>query len=159
MTDDDHAGTPPLYHPIRLHLPVSPLAQRHARETLRRALNAWNLDVLAGDAELLVSELVCNAAEHGDGTPIDLTIGQQPGPNGEPGILCQVTDAAPTLPQPRSAHPDSERGRGLHVVAALATDSGVTKNARGKTAWFTLNATQELTRDDLEADRQAEASP
>jgi anti-sigma regulatory factor (Ser/Thr protein kinase) len=158
MTSDRRAGTPP-YRPIRIQVPVSPLAQRHARTTLRRALNAWNLEVLAGDAELLVSELVANAAEHGDGTPIDLTIGRQQGPNGEPGILCQVTDAATALPQPRSANPDSERGRGLHVVAALATDSGVTKNRRGKTAWFTLNDTQELTRDGLKADHEAEASP
>lgn len=153
MTHDRPAGAPPRYPPVRLHLPVNRLAQRHARETLRRALNDWDLEVLAGDAELLISELVTNAVEHGDGTPIELTIGRHQGADGETGILCEVTDTAPTLPTARAAGPDSERGRGLHVVSALATDSGVTKNARGKTAWFTLNATREL-----ETDHGAEAS-
>src|SRR5260370_28382780 len=101
MTENHHADRP-RYPPIHIELPVSSQAQRRARETLRRALSEWNLDTLAADAELLVSELVANAAEHGDGTPIDVTVGPQPGPSGEPGIICQVTDGAPAMPQARS---------------------------------------------------------
>lgn len=146
------------------------LARRGQPATVERILNiacalgSMMMNLLAADLtsprsvtvwvmpSVLYAFAVANAAEHGDGTPIDVTIGRQHGPNGEPGVLCQVTDAAPALPQPRAVSPDSERGRGLHVVAALATDSGMTKNPRGKTAWFTLNATQEPTRDNLEAD-------
>lgn len=152
MTEHRPAVTPARYPPIRLHLAVTPLAQRRARETLRRALQDWDLEALTGDGELLVSELVTNAIQHGDGNAIELTIGHRQGPDGETGILCQVTDTASALPRARAAGPDSERGRGLHVVSALAADSGVTKNAHGKTAWFTLNATREL-----QADHEAEA--
>jgi len=39
---------------------------------------------------------------------------------------------------PSNARSGSERGRGLAIVAALATDSGYTTRPGGKTAWFTL---------------------
>lgn len=142
---------------IRMQLPSSPLAPRQARATIRRALSAWHLDTLATDSELLISELVANASEHGNGSAIDLTIRHQLGPGESRGILCQVTDTAPAMPQVGPLDPASERGRGLHIVAALATDSGVTTNARGKTAWFTLATAPDLDRE-AQADFEAEAS-
>ena len=41
----------------------------------------------------------------------------------------------------RQARPDEERGRGLAIVAALATTSGVRAEPGGKTSWFTLALT------------------
>ncbi len=123
---------------VHAELPASPHAPRQARAAVRQALDTWGLGTLAGDAELLASELVANAAEHADGTPIRFTIRQHPGPGGRRGILCQITDNTPARPRPQPGHADSERGRGLQIVAALATTSGISARPHGKTAWFTL---------------------
>jgi len=127
VTSDRRAITP-RGQIVQAQIAASMLAPRQARAAVRRALSAWNLEALTGDAELLTSELVANATEHADGTQIGLTIRQHTEPGGQRGILCQITDTAPALPQPQPVRPDSERGRGLQVVAALATRSGVTAN-------------------------------
>lgn len=147
------AGLPP-GQVVHANLPATPLAPRQARLTIRSVLSAWGLTALSSDAELIGSELVANAAEHADGTPIGLTIGPINEPGGQRGILCQVTDASPQLPHLEPAHPDSERGRGLHIVTALATTSGVTPTPPGKTAWFTLTTSPAPAR---QLSRQAEA--
>ncbi len=131
---------------IHADLPATLRAPRQARQTVRRVLSSWGLGNLSGEAELLASELVANAAEHGDGAPIGLTIRQHAEPGGQRGILCEVTDSAPDLPSARPAEPDSERGRGLHVVAAIATSSGFSRSPHGKTAWFTLTTQRERCR-------------
>ncbi len=142
---------------VHSDLPSTLRAPRQARLTVRKVLGSWGLGNLSNDAELLASELVANAAEHTDGSPIGLTIRQHTEPTGERGVLCQVTDPDPALPVSQSAEPDSERGRGLHVVAALATSSGFTTSPRGKTAWFTLTAERERARS-RSLDLGAEAS-
>lgn len=125
---------------FRAELPASLLAPRQARATVRHALNAWGLDALSNDAELIASELVANAAEHADGTPIGLTIHQHAERGGRRGILCQIADAAPAWPPPGPGQPDRERGRGLQIVAALSDGHGIVTSPHGKTAWFTLTA-------------------
>jgi anti-sigma regulatory factor (Ser/Thr protein kinase) len=107
---------------------------------VRRALAAWGLDDPDGDAELLASELVANAAEHAAG-PVSLTL--RAGPGGR-GITCEVTDTSPTQPVQREAGPDAERGRGLAIVAALADASGTRAGPAGKTTWFTLALRERL---------------
>jgi anti-sigma regulatory factor (Ser/Thr protein kinase) len=123
---------------LRFQLPASLLAPRQARAAIRDALRAWGLSAIASDAALIASELVANSAEHAPGAPIGLTIRPHTEPSGRPGILCQVTDTSPNPPKRQQLHPGSERGRGLHIVAALATASGVTTSPNGKTTWFTL---------------------
>lgn len=108
-------------------------------------MTAWGLSSLSADAELIASELGANSAEHAEGAPIGLTISQHTEPNGQKGILCQVTDTGPGQPTGQPIREESERGRGLRIVAALATRSGVTTNPHGKTAWFTLTAWPEPT--------------
>jgi anti-sigma regulatory factor (Ser/Thr protein kinase) len=114
---------------------------RQARAAVRQALTAWNMDHLAGDAELLTSELVANAAEHGDGTPISLALHRHGEPAGQPSITCEVTDTSPAMPRRTEPGPDAERGRGLAIVEALARSSGVRASGAGKTTWFTLALT------------------
>jgi anti-sigma regulatory factor (Ser/Thr protein kinase) len=145
---------------IRAELPASPASARQAREAVRRALAAWGMGQLSDDAELLTSELIANAAEHADGRPISLTVRPTAGPAGQPGLLCEVTDTSPRLPQPAAARPDAERGRGLTIVSALATSSGITARPAGKTAWFTLTAPgpdPASPRSQAEAETEAEA--
>jgi anti-sigma regulatory factor (Ser/Thr protein kinase) len=133
-------GTGPL---SQAYLPANLTAPRQARAIVRRALAGWGLSALTDEAELLTSELVANAAEHATG-PIRLTI-RPHAEHGQRGILCRVSDASPSAPSPRQTAPDSERGRGLQIVAALATTSGVTTSPHGKTAWFTLTAAPDRT--------------
>ena len=126
---------------MRADLPADLTSARQARAAVRHALAAWRMDHLSGDAELLASELVANAAEHGDGQPISLALRRHPGPGGRPGITCEVTDTSPAMPRRTDPEPDAERGRGLAIVAALAQSSGVRATQAGKTTWFTLALT------------------
>ena len=140
---------------IRVELPASLTAPRQARGAVRDALTAWGLTALTSDAELLTSEIVANAAEYGRG-PIGLTIRQHTGPAGQRGICCQITDTSPARPQPLAAGADSERGRGLRIVQAIATTSGITGHPHGKTAWFTLTDTRQPDHSIRQADFEAE---
>jgi hypothetical protein len=123
---------------FRADLAAVPAPARQARAAIRHALAAWGIDDPCGDAELLASELVANAAEHTPSQQIGLVLRRHTQPDGQRGVTCEVTDTSPALPQPRQAGASDERGRGLAIVAALATASGVRPEAGGKTAWFTL---------------------
>lgn len=152
---DQMVSDKPSARVVHADLPASVQAPRLARVTIRSVLRAWGLGNLASDAELITSELVANAAEHAGG-PIGLTISPHTEPSGQPGVLCQITDPAPDLPLPQAAEPDSEHGRGLQIVTALATSSGFTTSPHGKTAWFTLTTTRSPGRI-RQADLSAEA--
>jgi anti-sigma regulatory factor (Ser/Thr protein kinase) len=123
---------------MRAELPADLTSARQARTAVRQALAAWGMDRLSGDAELLTSELVANAAEHGDGNPISLALRRHVDPDGRPGITCEVTDTSPAMAHSKEPGPDAERGRGLAIVSALARSSGVRTSDAGKTSWFTL---------------------
>ncbi len=142
---------------IKAELPAGLTSARQARAAIRQALAAWNMDRLSGDAELMASELVANAAEHGDGTPIGLALHRRGGPAAQPGITCEVTDTAPEFSTPPAAGPDAERGRGLAIVAALAHDSGVRASQAGKTSWFTLALTDRAHRIAAQIEHEPEA--
>jgi anti-sigma regulatory factor (Ser/Thr protein kinase) len=103
-------------------LEEGPQAAAQARSTVRRALAAWGMTGLSADAELLASELVANATEHASGTPVSLALHRrQVTVDHVAGIVCEVSDGSPLIPQPRAAGLNDERGRGLAIVAALAT--------------------------------------
>jgi anti-sigma regulatory factor (Ser/Thr protein kinase) len=126
---------------MRTELPAEPASAQQARSAIRQALTGWGMNHLTGDAELLASELVANAAEHGDGTPISLALRRHAEPGEQPGITCEVTDGSPAMPRRTEPGPGAERGRGLAIVDALARSSGVRASEAGKTTWFTLALT------------------
>jgi anti-sigma regulatory factor (Ser/Thr protein kinase) len=126
---------------MRTELPADLASAQQARTAVRQVLTAWGMDHLSSDAELLASELVANAAEHGDGKPIGLSLRRHAEPGGRPGITCEVTDTSPAMPQSAEPGPNAERGRGLAIVNALARSSGVRPEPGGKTTWFTLALT------------------
>jgi anti-sigma regulatory factor (Ser/Thr protein kinase) len=142
---------------LRTELPADLTSAGHARSAIRQALAAWQLDHLSGDAELLASELVANAAEHGDGTPIGLALRRHAEPDQQPGITCEVTDASPAIPQRAEPGADAERGRGLAIVNALARSSGVRASQAGKTSWFTLALTDRAHRVARQIEHEPEA--
>ena len=98
---------------------------------------------------------MANAAEYGSG-PIRLTIRQHTGPGGQRGIRCQITDTSSVLPRHHVVEADRERGRGLRIVQAIATTSGITGHPHGKTAWFTLTDSSQPDLVSRQADFEAE---
>jgi anti-sigma regulatory factor (Ser/Thr protein kinase) len=81
---------------------------------------------------LLVTELVTNAVTHG-GWGITLEM------RGSSSAVCsKVFDHGHALPVMVPRRPLADSGRGLHLVAALASDWGVEPVADGKVVWFEL---------------------
>ena len=142
---------------FRTDLATDPQPARQARAAIRHALATWGIDDPCGDAELLASELVANAAEHSDGTPISLALRRHAGLGERPGITCEITDGSPAMPRRTEPGPDSERGRGLAIVDTLARSSGVQASQAGKTSWFTLALTDRTHRAAAQLEHEPEA--
>ena len=116
-----------------LHLPETLPSVTRARHFVRDVLLAWGLDPLVDDAQLGTSELVANAIRHA-GTDLVLTI------RVDGVVTIAIQDGQPELRRPVIADSDflAENGRGLHIVAAIAQDWGITTAANGKVVWFNL---------------------
>jgi anti-sigma regulatory factor (Ser/Thr protein kinase) len=120
---------------VVIDLPDGLDAPRIARAFL--AEHALELDdSVRQDAQLLVSEIVTNAVRHGRPN-ITLRLTLHP-----PGIGVAVHDFGPGIPTAPTGEPDltSEGGRGLFIVAALASEWGIEPaiSGTGKTVWFRL---------------------
>lgn len=85
---------------------------------------------LVDTATLLVSELTTNAVVHGDG---EISVRVVPT---DTGVRVEVRDESEALPEERPPDLDAEGGRGIDLVARLATAWGVRPESRGKTVWF-----------------------
>jgi anti-sigma regulatory factor (Ser/Thr protein kinase) len=142
---------------VRTELPADLTSARQARSAIRQALAGWGMSYLSTDAELLASELVANAAQHGDGTPIGLALRRHAEPGGQRGITCEVTDGSSAMPRRSEPGPDAEGGRGLAIVEALARPSGVRASQAGKTSWFTLALTDRAHRVARQIEHEPEA--
>jgi anti-sigma regulatory factor (Ser/Thr protein kinase) len=121
---------------LEMELLPRPGTPRAARHALREALHGLDRRLLE-DAELLLSELITNAARHAGGrSTILLRIGLL-----SPGLRLEISDGSATLPRPRSAAAGDDTGRGLAVVEALADDWGVVPvPGDGKTVWCELRS-------------------
>ncbi|WP_343243875.1 ATP-binding protein [Streptomyces sp. SID13726] len=104
-----------------------------ARDFTRVTFADWRMTHRQDDVLLCVSELATNALLHG--VPpnrcfrlvLDLTAD---------GVLrVEVHDSGPGELRIPDADPDSENGRGLLLVAALADDWGVREREPGKVVW------------------------
>ena len=109
---------------------VDPESPRHARADLRAALTG-RLDANALDVvELLTTELVVNAIQHG-GSNATVTAEVV-----RDRVRVAVADQGPGAPVRRAPSTKSESGRGLMLVETLATGWGVDITEGGKTVWF-----------------------
>jgi anti-sigma regulatory factor (Ser/Thr protein kinase) len=72
------------------------------------------MDDVKETAVLLTSELAANAVLHAHST---FQVAMEPRP---PNLLVEVSDQSSAVPVPASALPQSENGRGLILVEALA---------------------------------------
>ncbi|MFB7245220.1 SpoIIE family protein phosphatase [Streptomyces populi] len=136
----------------RTSLPGTPLAAAAARRFLRDTLLDWSEpalpgaeiidDRLAGDAAVVVSELVTNAVVHA-GTDVELLCRLERPVDGPPGTLVvEVSDHHPSRAiREDGAEPPygtPEYGRGLRLVSALSEAWGITYRPGVKTVWSRL---------------------
>jgi anti-sigma regulatory factor (Ser/Thr protein kinase) len=105
-----------------------------SRAFVKATLAAWGLHHLEDIAALLSNELASNAIQHAGGA-YQLTIELDP-----PQLRVEVIDPSPALPAvPATRGPtDSESGRGLLLVEALAARWGTRLLSGGKAVWFAL---------------------
>lgn len=122
------AGRPELFH-FLVPGSDSPQALARARAAVVHWLPEEISDNVAADVKLIVSELVTNALQAA-ATGIRVTAERREG-----GIEVRVYDDAAGWPRPLAPAAVENHGRGLHIVAALATRWGVTADAGGKTVW------------------------
>jgi anti-anti-sigma factor len=102
-------------------------ARQHLR-TLAPSDAAW-----LGDAELVLSELVANAVEHGEGTvTVDLDV------DGATVRIAVTTAATAAVPLVLDVGPADAHGRGLAIVASLATRWGHDTLDSRRTVWALL---------------------
>lgn len=111
-------------------------AEPDAVPRARRFTSQWlaeEPDHLVEDAEQVVSELVTNAILHG-AEPVTLRLSRFPGT-----LRLEVEDSGRTMPVISRAGVDSMTGRGLSLVAALASGWGVVASPGGKVVWAELS--------------------
>lgn len=114
---------------------------RLARRLAVHRLDVWGVPYGSQTSDtvaLVVAELASNAVLHGHvpGRDFELRLGYE----GAAGIVrVEVSDTHPVQPQPQQPGPDAvdaECGRGLLLVAAVATRWGVAeRRGPGKTVW------------------------
>jgi len=119
----------------RVLLSSGPESAKIAREFTAATLRRWQLDELTTDAALIATELVTNAIRYGaccTGEGVGCGQVELSWQRDANRVICVVTDGSANPPVLTSGDLDSETGRGLQVVEALASSWG----------WMRLGATQ-----------------
>lgn len=105
------------------------LGRRYARGLLEF------MDVDDDGVLLVVSELLTNAVEHGGGASMGLMLAEE-----DDRIRVEVADAGRGTPRLRDdVGPESERGRGLMLVAAVSEAWGVRALPDSTVVWAELH--------------------
>jgi anti-sigma regulatory factor (Ser/Thr protein kinase) len=115
-------------------LPREPRSAGQARRHVEAACPDLPPDQL-DTARLLVTELVSNALRHGDG-PVVLVLSRT-----REGLRVGVEDDGPSMPAVTHHPVLAQQGRGLQLVAGLASTWGVARRGEGqpgKQVWFDL---------------------
>ncbi|WP_370335858.1 ATP-binding protein [Catenulispora sp. MAP5-51] len=130
-----------------VRMPARPELVRRAREFTRWTFELAQLPEGTIDAAVLVvSELVSNVVRHGDGEPepiAELVLLAQPGDT----VRIEVHDSGRYPFEPHGSQIADESGRGLMVVAAVASRCGVVATPAGKCAWCEFGPTVERAAD------------
>jgi anti-sigma regulatory factor (Ser/Thr protein kinase) len=139
---------------LRICMPASAAAPGFARTLMERRLNKWGYSHIVDDALLITAEMVTNAAQATPGEEIRLLCRWE-----ADAVLVAVWDSSPQPPVPApvieltldnldlsEAGFDTNGGRGLRIVQALATEWGhrlepidpTTGHSPGKWVWARL---------------------
>jgi len=117
---------------VRAELPGQPVSVRRARSLVRQALQEWDLEPLQETVLLLVSELATNAVLHARSDfAIEAT-------RTAAGVRVSVSDRSARIPVQRHHGPSAGTGRGLAMVATMASAWGTDAGVRPyeKSVWF-----------------------
>lgn len=114
-------------------LPPERSASGTARDFVTATLRGWGFPELADDAALITAELFSNALRHAPSPQYVLAVDWN---DGKPRI--EMWDSGDRLPKKQNPEPDSETGRGLHLVQALSTSWGSRHAASAKCVWVVL---------------------
>jgi serine phosphatase RsbU (regulator of sigma subunit)/anti-sigma regulatory factor (Ser/Thr protein kinase) len=108
------------------------------RRFVRTFLQEGGLDGMAGDLEVMVSELATNALVHAD-SAVEVSVREY---RDRIHLEVRDTDIRPPVPAPvmgdEVTNATAEHGRGLNIVDALSTSWGTSPNGRGKSVWVDL---------------------
>ncbi len=116
-----------------IHLPCDLASVADARRFVRDALVSSLAHDLTDEAFLVVSELAANAITHAES---DYRVSVLVSPAT---VRISVRDSGPGTPEPRASGPGAISGRGLLIVAAVATSWGIDSSHAGfKTVWADL---------------------
>jgi anti-sigma regulatory factor (Ser/Thr protein kinase) len=120
----------------RFDLPSNLEAPAIARQLVRNHAVGLVADEVVADAELLVSELVTNAVQHGRPTIILSVCVKQGSIGASIEDQGSTTWVVPDCP----VDADATSGRGLMIVGALASQWGIDSRSPdpGKRVWFEL---------------------
>ena len=118
----------------RIDLPATARSVVAARRVLRELLGAWGAPQDREDAELLATELVANVVDHVGGEEsltleVDLA---------DDWLRIGVVDGSAVRPVVQELSGVRARGRGMQMVAAIATRWGVEDHHGGKRVWLDL---------------------
>jgi anti-sigma regulatory factor (Ser/Thr protein kinase) len=121
-----------------LTLPAELKSVSQARRFLRDVLAEWDVSGFDLAAPQVLTELVTNAALHARSA---YTVHLRVEPDG---LLVEVTDSSPALPQPRHYGTGATTGRGIALVEALSASWGVQSSPTGKTVWCQVRTDDQL---------------
>jgi hypothetical protein len=139
-----HQLSSPVTQARQLTLPAHPIAVPWVRRLAGQALTEWGLEGLSDTALLLMSELVTNAVQ---ASAPDAPALAQSRPRAGiavtlsltgTSLLIEVWDAHPGRVDSRYPDTTAESGRGLLLVAALASAWGQRAADDGKVVWCEL---------------------
>ena len=121
---------------VQVDLPPDKTAPSVARARTRNVLGNWRLGPVLEPLLLVVSELVGNAVRHGR-PPVQMLLRKT-----SRGVRVEVHDERSEAAPPVSGalpDDDAESGRGLYLVEAVSTETGVEQvPGDGKVVWATL---------------------
>ncbi|MEV5488652.1 ATP-binding protein [Streptomyces bobili] len=121
--------------PWDLAFTAEPAEVAGLRRIMRLHLGIWGLHGVVDEAQLCVSELVSNVITHvGPGTPATLAVSMN-------GVRLRIAIHDPdprALPTLLAANADSESGRGMALVDAVADRWGVELGPDRKVTWCEL---------------------
>lgn len=135
-------GDAPAQRSATCTLSARPESVCTGRDFTRATIRDWGLAALADVAELVVSELVTNALQHGVPSAGTLRSGHLVRLRllaHAPFVMCMVTDPGSEIPVMREPDPAAESGRGLAVVEACCVRWGWhLLDDGGKVVWSLL---------------------
>jgi anti-sigma regulatory factor (Ser/Thr protein kinase) len=124
----------PAWHAF-IDLPATDRGPAAARRVIAALLSAWELPELRDDAELIVSELITNAYRHAPKMDtFELELERR-----ADGVQIALADGSSVRPMIRELTHEDTSGRGMLLVAALATKWGAEDHRGGKRVWVHLD--------------------